>query len=100
MNNPRSKYTQLDAGHMIINICAEEGKHGLTFTAYINGLSVKSPALRLARMVRVFIETVIAACDYPDDELSDTHAEKLSEDLASYIDDCIQIDNLNSNTQQ
>jgi hypothetical protein len=78
--------SQFDAGHTIVNISSEEGRYGLTVTAYINGLSVKSPALRLARVVRVFIETVIAACDFPNDGFSDSHAERLKNELEEYID--------------
>jgi hypothetical protein len=78
--------TQFDAGHTIVNISSEDGRYGLTVTAYINGLSVKSPSLRLARVVRVFINTIIAACDFPDDGYSPAHAERLRGELEEYID--------------
>lgn len=96
MNNPKPKYTQFDAGHTIINVCSEDGRHGLTVTAYINGLSVKSPALKLARVVRVFIDTVITACDFPNDGFSDSHMARLSDELECYIDGAIKLDEINN----
>jgi len=96
MSNTKTKYTQLDAGHTIINVCCEEGRHGMTVTAYINGLSVKSPALKLARVVRVFIDTVIAACDFPNDGYSDGHMTRLGDELECYIDGAIKLEEINS----
>jgi hypothetical protein len=68
----------------------------LTVTAYINGLSVKSPALKLARVVRVFVDTVITACDFPNDGFSDSHMARLSDELECYIDGAIKLDELNN----
>jgi hypothetical protein len=92
----KSKYTQLDAGHTVVNVCCEGGRHGLHFTAYINGLSVKSQSLKLARVVRVFIDTVIAACDFPQDSHSDAHIDRLSDELEVFIDGAYQIENINN----
>ena len=94
MNKPKTKYTQFDAGHTVINACVEDGVHGLTVTAFINGLSVKSPALRLDRIVRVFIDTVIAACDFPDNEFSDSNINRLSDELECYIDGAMKLDQI------
>ena len=73
MNNTKTKYTQLDAGHTIINVCCEDGRHGLTVTAYINGLSVKSPALKLARVVRVFIDGKVQGASHSRQAHIDLH---------------------------
>lgn len=83
------KYTQLDAGHTLVNLCFDTGKNGLTVTAYTNGLSVKSPSLQLARVVRVFVDVVLTACDFPNGGHSDAHAKRLGEELERYIDDVL-----------
>jgi hypothetical protein len=91
-----TKNTQFDAGHTVVNMYAENGKHGLTCTAYINGLSIKSPSLKLARIVRVFIDTVIAACDFPEDGYSDSHIERLSGELEVFIDGAHKLHAINN----
>jgi len=96
MNTMNTKNTQFDAGHTVVNMYAENTKHGLTCTAYINGLSVKSPSLKLARIVRVFIDTVIAACDFPEDAYSDSHIERLSRELEAYIDGVHKLHDINN----
>ena len=55
-------------------------------TAYINGLSVKSPALNLSRIERIFIASVVTACDFPDDGNSPKHIERLGDDIRNYIE--------------
>lgn len=60
------KYTEIDAGHTLINMAVEQGRHGIIITAFINGLSVRGNLLNLPRVVALFIECVLAACDFPD----------------------------------
>lgn len=81
---------QLDAGHTIINIQSENNKYGLTVTAYVNGLSVKSPSLKLARVVRVFVDVVLTACDFPNDGYSEAHATRLGKEIEQYIDKALE----------
>jgi hypothetical protein len=51
--------------------------------------------LKLARVVRVFVDTVITACDFPNDGFSDSHMARLSDELECYIDGAIKLDELN-----
>lgn len=60
------KYTEIDAGHTLINMAVEQGRNGIIITAFINGLSVRSNLLNLPRVVALFIECVLAACDFPE----------------------------------
>lgn len=92
----KPKRTQFDAGHTVINLQCEDGVHGMTCTAYINGLSVKSPSLRLARVVNIFIDTVITACAFPDDEYSESHIRRLSDELEVYIDGAQKLYDINN----
>jgi hypothetical protein len=61
-------YTEIDAGHTLINMAVEEGRNGPIITAFVNGLSVRSSSLVLPRVVTLFTDAVLAACDFPDEE--------------------------------
>ena len=78
------KYTEIDAGHTLINMAVEQGRNGIIITAFINGLSVRSNLLNLPRVVALFIECVLAACDFPDG--ADEREADTYQELKQFID--------------
>lgn len=59
-------YHDIDAGHTLVSVSVEQGKHGKILTTFVNSLSVRSSSLEIQRIREGYVITVIAACRFPD----------------------------------
>lgn len=59
-------YHDIDAGHTLVSVSVEQGKHGKIITAFVNSLSVRSSSLELQRIMDGYVHTVVAACRFPE----------------------------------
>ena len=85
------KYKTIDARFTLINMTICESQDGVIITAYVNGMSVRSGSLFLPRVADVFIDTVVVACDFPDDEAYDEDIARLERDIACFIDGVVKL---------
>lgn len=59
-------YHDIDAGHTLVSVSVEQGKHGKILTTFVNSLSVRSSSLEIQRIREGYVTTVITACRFPD----------------------------------
>jgi len=59
-------YHDIDAGHILVSVSVEQGKHGKIITAFVNSLSVRSSSLDIQRIMDGYVLTVTAACRFPE----------------------------------
>lgn len=59
-------YHDIDAGHALVSVSVEQGKHGKIITTFVNSLSVRSSSLEIQRIRDGYILTVITACRFPE----------------------------------
>lgn len=59
-------YHDIDAGHTLVSVSVEQGKHGKILTTFVNSLSVRSSSLEIQRIREGYVITVITACRFPD----------------------------------
>jgi hypothetical protein len=53
---------QIDTGRDILTLEANVTLNAKIVTAYVNGISIRSGSLQLARVADAFADTVVAAC--------------------------------------
>ena len=76
---------EIDTGHTIISLTATDSKKGVIVTAYVNGMSCRCSNLHLPRVVDLFIDCVITACDYPDDGLQSDNITATEDTIFDYV---------------
>ena len=59
-------YHDIDAGHTLVSVSVEQGKHGKIITTFVNNLSVRSSSLETQRIMDGYVLAVIAACRFPE----------------------------------
>lgn len=79
------EYTEIDAGHTLINMAVEEGRQGPIVTAFVQGLSVRSNSLTLPRVITLFTETVLTACDFPDGPEGEANEARTDGEIRAFI---------------
>lgn len=78
--------TDIDAGHTLLTLTMEDSKRGLLITAYVNNISVRSSAIRFARVADTFVRATLCTCAFPPDGFSDTHRDRVSHEIYEFID--------------
>lgn len=75
----------IDTGHTLINLQVDSGRNGPIFTAFVNGMSVRSGSLHLRRITERFVDCVITACDFSDTDADDRDANRTSSEMEDFI---------------
>lgn len=85
--------TDIDAGHTLLTLTTEDSRRGLLVTAYVNNISVRSSAIRFARVADLFINATVCACGFPDDGFSEAHILRVSHEIHDFIDEATNLQN-------
>jgi len=73
---------QIDAGNTVIDMdYAITNRNGLVVTAYVNSLSIRTTSITLERIVQVFINSVLAAC-----QSDKANTARVSLEIRQFID--------------
>jgi hypothetical protein len=79
----------IDAGHTLLTLTMENSRRGLLVTAYVNSISIRSSAIRFARVADNFIDATVCACGFPDDSFSEAHMVRVAHEMHDFIDEIL-----------
>lgn len=81
--------TDIDTGHTLLTLTIEDSRRGLLITAYVNNISIRSSAIRFARVTDTFVKATLCACAFPCDGFSEPHRARVSDEICEFIDDVL-----------
>jgi hypothetical protein len=74
-------YHDIDAGHVLVSVSVEQGRHGRIITTFVNSLSVRSSSLEVQRIMDGYVLAVVAACRFPEGEDTSTFITVLTQTI-------------------
>jgi hypothetical protein len=87
--DPKESTTTIDAGTQLFNLKAERTRKGLFFTAYCEGVTLRSKHLEIDRILDTFIDGMLLVCGL-DDEESEATADRVEDEIRAFVDESLK----------